>query len=86
MTLQNSEQDPSFQPTLQVINVKKVNNNTSNQDRFRLILSDGVKFMQGLLATQSNDLVYDTSWKTTPSLNSKNSSRMKSLVAVWWSV
>lgn len=54
--MSNSEEDPAFEPTLQIINVKKVNS-SGNQDRFRIILSDGQKYIQGLLATQLNPLV-----------------------------
>lgn len=55
--MKSSEEDPAFQPTVQVINLRKVNASGS-QDRFRIILSDGVNFMQGLLATQCNDVVH----------------------------
>lgn len=55
-SMSTSEEDPFFEPTLQIINVKKVNS-SGNQDRFRIILSDGQKYIQGLLATQLNLLV-----------------------------
>ncbi|CAB9518541.1 Replication protein A 70 kDa DNA-binding subunit [Seminavis robusta] len=54
--MSNSDEDPSFQPTLQVLNIRKVNNSGA-QDRYRIVISDGQKFIQGLLATQINHLV-----------------------------
>jgi len=58
----------NFSPTLQIINIKKVasakpqsqqqlNQNSNNVDRFRLVLSDGTAYVQGMLATQVNYLV-----------------------------
>ena len=48
-------------PTLQILSIKKVNNTSSSTspDRWRIILSDGVHFLQGMLATQLNKLVED---------------------------
>ncbi|GMH90990.1 hypothetical protein TrST_g6866 [Triparma strigata] len=42
-------------PNVQVINIKKV----GTQDRYRVILSDGTHYIQGMLATQLNQLVAD---------------------------
>ena len=103
--MQSSDDDLSFQPTLQIINIRKVNKNSSTQDRYRvsqlidrnkhccwcilpssvscwhqlfviahsslfvatatttttiqIVLSDGVKYIQGLLATQLNTYVQE---------------------------
>lgn len=46
--------------TVQLLSIKKVaptNNSTTATDRFRIIISDGVHFVQAMLATQLNDLV-----------------------------
>lgn len=56
--MNGTDDDPSFTPTLQIINVRKVTN-SGNQDRFRVVFSDGTKYIQGLLTTQVNQMVYD---------------------------
>ncbi|OJA10202.1 hypothetical protein AZE42_05120 [Rhizopogon vesiculosus] len=46
--------------TVQLLSVKKVSpttNTTAPTDRYRIIISDGVHFIQAMLATQLNDLV-----------------------------
>ncbi|KAG9315620.1 hypothetical protein JVU11DRAFT_3262 [Chiua virens] len=45
--------------TVQLLSIKKVSQQTStaNIDRYRIIISDGVHFVQAMLATQLNDLV-----------------------------
>lgn len=46
--------------TVQLLSIKKVNQTTSavaSIDRYRIIISDGVHFVQAMLATQLNDLV-----------------------------
>jgi replication factor A1 len=48
--------------TLQFLSIKKVNppNSASNApDRFRIIMSDGIHFVQAMLATQLNSLVQE---------------------------
>ncbi|KAJ7112422.1 hypothetical protein C8R43DRAFT_1099590 [Mycena crocata] len=46
--------------TLQLLSVRSVNSNTtSTVDRYRIIISDGVHFIQAMLATQLNHLVTD---------------------------
>ncbi|KAF7311341.1 Replication protein A subunit [Mycena kentingensis (nom. inval.)] len=46
--------------TLQVLSVKPVNTaQSTNADRYRIIVSDGVNFVQAMLATQLNSLVND---------------------------
>lgn len=47
-----------MQPTVQFLSIKKLNNQSAmNPDRYRLIVSDGVHFVQAMLATQLNELV-----------------------------
>lgn len=43
---------------LQVLNVKKVAS-TNGSDRYRLIVSDGIHYMQAMIATQLNDIIMD---------------------------
>jgi replication factor A1 len=49
------------QPTVQVIDIKKVQSqaNQQNQERYRLIISDGVNYQQAMLGTQQNALIKD---------------------------
>ena len=54
--------DTSSKPTLQLIDVqlidvKRIPASAPQADRYRLIISDGVFFMQAMLATQLNGLV-----------------------------
>lgn len=55
----DQNKDPDYKPVLQVLDVRLVNNksSTSNSERYRLVLSDGVQSQQGMLAIQLNDLV-----------------------------
>mmetsp|Transcript_111608 Transcript_111608/g.322586 ORF Transcript_111608/g.322586 Transcript_111608/m.322586 type:complete len:637 (+) Transcript_111608:377-2287(+) len=59
--MKSSADDPSFHPTLQVLSVKNVGPGKSGTggDRFRIVLSDGVHFVQGMLATQLKYMVDD---------------------------
>jgi replication factor A1 len=46
--------------TVQLLSVKKVSQTTTSgvsTDRYRIIISDGIHFVQAMLATQLNDLV-----------------------------
>lgn len=46
--------------TVQLLSIKKVTANSATAaaiDRYRIIISDGVHFVQAMLATQLNDLV-----------------------------
>jgi replication factor A1 len=52
----NSRDDPTFAPIVQVIQIRPVNN--TGPPRYRLVLSDGDHFIQGMLATQLNDMVH----------------------------
>ncbi|KAK0482537.1 hypothetical protein IW261DRAFT_1468227 [Armillaria novae-zelandiae] len=58
LTLSNMD-DEIFQSevTLQVLSTKKVPQSKGAQDRYRIILSDGVHYIQAMLATQLNSLV-----------------------------
>ena len=56
-TDEDKTSDPSFQPVLQVMNVKKLASAPGAQDRYRVILSDGVHFLQGMLASQLTSLI-----------------------------
>jgi len=45
-------------PVLQVLAVKRINSTTPNSaERWRVVLSDGVNFIQSMLATQLNPMV-----------------------------
>ncbi|TDL24921.1 replication factor-A protein 1 [Rickenella mellea] len=46
-------------PTLQFISIKKVPSTSSPVDRYRIIVSDGEKYTQAMLATQLNQMVTD---------------------------
>lgn len=49
----------NLQPVLQVIELKLVQSQqNSNVERYRLVLSDGSHYQQGMLATQKNELIY----------------------------
>lgn len=53
-----NDQDLFLTPhTVQVLSVKTVGQGTSPNERYRIILSDGVHFIQAMLATQLNDMV-----------------------------
>lgn len=54
------KQDDHFAPICQIINIKNVTNKNSNSDqpsRYRIIVSDGECYIQGMLATQLNHLI-----------------------------
>jgi Replication factor-A protein 1, N-terminal domain len=61
----NDESIWSTKPTLQFLSIKKVvpganpgpNNPNATTDRYRIIISDGLNFLQAMLATQLNYLV-----------------------------
>ena len=57
-------QDSSFSPVCQIINIKNVTNKNDGNDRYRIILSDGVHYIQGMVATQLKHLMIDGSVKT----------------------
>ena len=43
--------------TVQVLDVKPISGGGTNNDRYRLVISDGQCFIQGMLATHLNGLV-----------------------------
>lgn len=53
----DSRSMPAFKPIIQLINVKNVKKESDGSDRYRLILSDGQCFVQGMVATQLNELI-----------------------------
>ena len=48
---------PTFKPIIQLVNVKNVKKKSDGSDRYRLILSDGQCFVQGMVAIQLNELI-----------------------------
>ncbi|VEU45086.1 unnamed protein product [Pseudo-nitzschia multistriata] len=50
------QQEKGFQPVCQIINIKNVRNG-GQTDRYRIILSDGECYVQGMVATQLNHLI-----------------------------
>ncbi|EDR14355.1 uncharacterized protein LACBIDRAFT_182415 [Laccaria bicolor S238N-H82] len=58
-----SEEDVFNQPhTVQFLSIKKVNTTNASSsavDRYRIIMSDGIHFIQAMLATQLNSMVQD---------------------------
>ncbi|ORX40177.1 hypothetical protein BD324DRAFT_616671 [Kockovaella imperatae] len=44
-------------PIVQILNIKKISGQGQDKDRYRVIISDGKYFTQGMLATQNNPLV-----------------------------
>lgn len=51
-------QGTDIKPVLQVADIRLVNTqNQNNNERYRILLSDGSFTQQGMLATQRNDLV-----------------------------
>mmetsp|Transcript_10713 Transcript_10713/g.25774 ORF Transcript_10713/g.25774 Transcript_10713/m.25774 type:complete len:660 (-) Transcript_10713:362-2341(-) len=62
-----SKQEPNFQPICQIINIKNVTNNASNPgqpSRYRIIISDGECYIQGMLATQLNNVIESNELQT----------------------
>ena len=52
--------------TVQILSIKKVGNNPNagnNPDRFRVVMSDGVNYMQAMLATPLNEMVLSETLK-----------------------
>ena len=61
------KQQPNFQPICQIINIKNVTNKSPQNgqpDRYRVIISDGDCYVQGMLATQLNHLIKDDALQT----------------------
>ncbi|MED6147417.1 hypothetical protein PIB30_043809 [Stylosanthes scabra] len=55
---EDSSAAETLKPVLQVMDLKHVQSNQCNTERYRLVLSDGTHFQQGMLATQKNDLIH----------------------------
>jgi len=53
-----SSENPSFTPVLQVIHLKKIDNKSGGEERWKVVLSDGNLFCSGMCATQLNHLVH----------------------------
>lgn len=53
-----SADNPSFAPVLQVIHLKKIDNKSGGDERWKVVLSDGTLFCSGMCATQLNHLVH----------------------------
>lgn len=53
----SSTDNPSFNPTVQLLHVKNVRSGAGASERYRVVLSDGTRTVQGMLATQLNSLV-----------------------------
>lgn len=51
------EPDPSFLPTLQVLQVKAIPSQEQAPERFRVVFSDSVNFVQSMLSTNLNSLI-----------------------------
>jgi replication factor A1 len=53
----HNQSDTSGNPTLQILDVKAIGGGGGGpNERFRLVISDGQCYMQGMLATQLNHL------------------------------
>jgi replication factor A1 len=62
-----NNKEASFHPICQIINIKNVSNKASNSgqpSRFRIIVSDGECYIQGMLATQLNHMIEDNQLAT----------------------
>lgn len=59
MLARGDVQATEIKPVLQVSDVRLVNtqNQNSNNERYRILLSDGLFLQQAMLATQKNELV-----------------------------
>ena len=61
------KQEVNFNPVCQIINIKNVTNKAANSgqpNRFRVIISDGECYIQGMLATQLNHMIEGEELKT----------------------
>ncbi|KAL5973297.1 hypothetical protein ACLOJK_029947 [Asimina triloba] len=52
-----SNGDSSFEPVLQVFDIRLVNTAHNTAERYRMLLSDGTHLQQAMLATQMNHVV-----------------------------
>ncbi|KAK1736471.1 replication factor A protein 1 family protein [Skeletonema marinoi] len=53
-TMSGSSDDPSFLPSVQILHLKKIAQNGGADDRWKVVLSDGNRFLSGMCATQLN--------------------------------
>jgi len=58
-----TSQQAGFEPICQIINIKNVNNG-GQTDRYRIILSDGECYVQGMVATQLNHFLSNNQLRT----------------------
>ena len=47
----------SSEHTVQLLNIKRIGNFHLGPDRYRIIISDGINYMQAMLAIQLNEMV-----------------------------
>jgi len=61
----SSEDIPGPPPVIQILSVKKIVGGAGNiaADRHRVIISDGVQFMQAMLSTAANERVEDGTFR-----------------------
>eukprot|EP00985_Skeletonema_marinoi_P033844 scaffold42351_cov139-Skeletonema_marinoi.AAC.1 len=52
--MSGSSDDPSFLPSVQILHLKKIAQNGGADDRWKVVLSDGNRFLSGMCATQLN--------------------------------
>mmetsp|Transcript_4588 Transcript_4588/g.6366 ORF Transcript_4588/g.6366 Transcript_4588/m.6366 type:complete len:632 (-) Transcript_4588:172-2067(-) len=53
-SMSGSSDDPSFLPSVQILHLKKIAQNGGADDRWKVVLSDGNRFLSGMCATQLN--------------------------------
>lgn len=55
-----SGDNPAFSPTVQILHLKKIENKAGSggEERWKIVISDGTYFVQGMCATQLNNLVH----------------------------
>lgn len=53
-SMSGSSDDPSFLPSVQILHLKKIPQNGGADDRWKVVLSDGNRFLSGMCATQLN--------------------------------
>jgi len=56
-SMSGSSDDPSFLPSVQILHLKKIAQNGGADDRWKVVLSDGNRFLSGMCATQLNSKV-----------------------------
>mmetsp|Transcript_20556 Transcript_20556/g.41748 ORF Transcript_20556/g.41748 Transcript_20556/m.41748 type:complete len:654 (-) Transcript_20556:124-2085(-) len=56
--MSGSNDNPSFNPIVQVLHCKKIDKAGGSDERYKLVLSDGQHFCNGMAATQLNHLIH----------------------------